>query len=113
METISLAISLWTRIEFASVMARDAGTGSLPGESAKLLLDEFDHVAASSLHILSPMAADFELAPPFTRGFSIHLRGPNALHLAIARNHRVPGYCPWMGVCYAPPGGYPSTPFGE
>jgi uncharacterized protein len=85
----SLAISLWTRIEFASVMARDVRMGALPGEVAKLLLDEFDHLATSSLHILIPTAADFELAQRFITEFSTHLRGPDALHLAIAKNQAV------------------------
>lgn len=85
----SFAISLWTQVEFASVIARDVRVGALTGETATLLLDEFKRFADESLHILVPTGADFELARWFIADFSTHLRGPDALHLAIARNHGV------------------------
>lgn len=85
----SLAISLWTRVEFASVMAREVRMGALPSEAARLLLDEFERLSNDSLHVLVPTGADFELAQRFIADFSTHLRGPDALHLAIARNHAV------------------------
>ena len=85
----SLAISQWTRVEFASVMARDVRMQSIDDAMARRLINEFDTLAAESLHVLIPAAADFDLAQTFIVEFSTRLRGPDALHLAIARNNDV------------------------
>ena len=53
------------------------------------LIEAFDALADDSLHVLIPAAADFELARDFVAEFATQLRGPNALHLAIARNNAV------------------------
>lgn len=82
----SLAISHWTRVEFASVIARDVRMKALPKGLATALLEEFDALAESALHVLSPTTADFDLAQQYVAEFAIHLRGPDALHLAIANN---------------------------
>jgi len=85
----SLAISHWTRVEFASVIARDVRMKSINATTARKLIEEFDALADESLHVLIPDAADFNLAQNFVAAFATRLRGPDALHMAIARNNRV------------------------
>ena len=85
----TLAISHWTRVEFASVMARDVRMKILGEATARKLIEEFDALADDSLHVLFPSAADFDLARDFVAEFATRLRGPDALHLAIARNNGV------------------------
>jgi hypothetical protein len=57
--------------------------------TARKFIEEFDALADDSLHVLSPSAADFDLARDFVAEFATGLRGPDALHLAIARNNGV------------------------
>ena len=83
----SLAISHWTRVEFASVIAREVRIKALGEASARKLIDEFDSLADESFHMLIPTIADFALARDFVADFATRLRGPDALHLAIARNN--------------------------
>lgn len=85
----TLAISQWTRVEFASVMAREVRMKALGAATARQLIQEFDALADESLHVLIPAAADFDLARNFVTEFATRLRGPDALHLAIARNHGI------------------------
>lgn len=85
----TLAISQWTRVEFASVMAREVRMNSLDAATAGNLVREFDALAEDSLHVLIPAALDFDLARDFVINFATRLRGPDALHLAIARNNGV------------------------
>lgn len=85
----TLAISQWTRVEFASVMAREVRMKTLNEASARKLIEEFDALVDDSLHMLIPAAADFDLARDFVTEFATRLRGPDALHLAIVRNHGI------------------------
>lgn len=85
----TLAISLWTRVEFTSVMAREVRMKTLGEATARKLMDEFDTLADNSLHVLIPTAADFDLARDFVAEFATRLRGPDALHMAVAHNHGV------------------------
>lgn len=86
--TGSLAVSQLTRVEFASVMARDVSMKTLNAAQALKLIKEFDALAGSSFHLWHPTVADFDLARAFVSEFATKLRGPDALHLAIARNNR-------------------------
>lgn len=85
----TLAISRWTRVEFASVMAREVRLKSINEATARKLIEEFDALADHSLHTLIPAAADFDLARDFVAEFATQLRGPDALHLAIVRNNGI------------------------
>jgi predicted nucleic acid-binding protein len=85
----TLAISHWTRVEFASVMAREVRMKALDEAPARKLIKEFDALADESLHVLIPTASDFDLARDFVTEFATRLRGPDALHLAIARNNGI------------------------
>ena len=83
-----LAVSQWTRVEFASVIARDVRMKKLSEVPALKLIDEFDALVGGSFHLWHPAAADFDLAREYVGDFSTKLRGPDALHLAISRNNR-------------------------
>ena len=85
----TLAISHWTRVEFASVMAREVRMKTLSAEAARKLIKGFDALADESLHVLIPATADFDLARNFVGDFATQLRGPDALHLAIAHNNGI------------------------
>lgn len=82
----SLAISKWTKVEFASLLAREVRMNVLNPEEAELALEEFHNLATASLAIWLPDARDFDLAAEYVAKFETGLRGPDALHLAIARN---------------------------
>jgi predicted nucleic acid-binding protein len=83
----ALAISQWTRVEFTSVIARDVRMKTIDKTTGRKLIEEFDALAEGSLHMLIPIATDFGLARDFVAEFATRLRGPDALHLAIARNN--------------------------
>jgi uncharacterized protein len=83
-----LAISHWTRVEFASTLARQVRMGSLTHKAAVAADSRFAEIAADTFIILSPSPADFELANQFLLRRKIGLRAGDALHLAIAANNR-------------------------
>lgn len=85
----TLAISHWTRVEFASVVGREVRMKSINTLVAHKLIEEFEALAEGSLHVLIPTVEDFELARRFVSEFATRLRGPDALHLAIARNNGI------------------------
>lgn len=85
----TLPISQWTRVEFASVIARDVRMKTLDVVSAHKLIEAFDSLADDSLHVLVATASDFDLAHDFVAEFAAQLRGPDALHIAIAHNHGI------------------------
>ena len=85
----SLAISHWTRVEFTSVIAREVRIRAIGEAAAHKLIGAFDVLVHESFHMLVPTLADFDLARDFVANFSTKLRGPDALHLAIARNNEI------------------------
>lgn len=60
---------------------------TITNAQGKLLIEGFDDFTQESLHLISPNAADFNLAQLFVKNFSTKLRGPDALHLAVVSNH--------------------------
>lgn len=82
-----LAISHWTRTEFASLLAREVRMRTLTPGDAWAALAQFDRLTAESFHVLTPHAADFDLATEYLKHHETGLRAGDALHLAIARNH--------------------------
>lgn len=82
-----LYVSHWTRVEFASLIAREVRMGGLTEADAVAAIDQFDELVAESCQVLAPGAADFELAKRFVQHFATKLRAGDALHLAIASNH--------------------------
>ncbi len=81
-----MAISHWTRVEFASVFARDVRMG-LHEKFAAQAIDEFEQLINESFVIWVPSVADYELARQYVQRFASKLRGGDALHLAIAKNN--------------------------
>ena len=85
----TVAASKWTSIKFASLISRDVRTKTITEIQGRRLIAEFAAISAISLVMLTPGANDFELALEYVSHFATHLRGPDALHLAIARNNGV------------------------
>jgi predicted nucleic acid-binding protein len=83
-----LAISLWTTVEVSSLLARDVRMGELSSDGAKRAEDQFDAVVTESFVVLLPQALDFGLARQYLGHHGTGLRASDALHLAIAQNHR-------------------------
>lgn len=46
-------------------------------------------MVAASLVVLIPSAKDFDLAQEYVAHFATQLRGPDALHLAVAHNNKM------------------------
>ena len=83
----TLAVSKWTTVEFASLISRDVRMGSLSVVQGRRLISEFESTVATSLVTLVPSSNDFDLAQEYVANFSTQLRGPDALHLAVAHNN--------------------------
>jgi uncharacterized protein len=81
-----LAVSHWTRVEFASLLAREVRMGGLKSHAAREIEIEFDSVVNESFVVLLPVADDFELAKNYLGHHQMGLRAGDALHLAIAHN---------------------------
>jgi predicted nucleic acid-binding protein len=86
--TGGLAISRWTEVEFASLLARDVRMGAIDEEEARDADALFMDVVLHSFIVLLPSANDYELARNYLFNFATGLRGGDALHLAVAVNHR-------------------------
>jgi uncharacterized protein len=81
-----LAISRWTELEFASLLARDVRKGALRGDEALEADAMFEDVVRQSFIVLTPGADDFALARGYLHKYETRLRAGDALHLAIAGN---------------------------
>jgi predicted nucleic acid-binding protein len=85
----TLAVSKWASVEFASLTSRDVRMGALTAGQGRRLIAEFDSMIAASMVALIPSANDFDLAQKYVANFATQLRGPDALHLAVAHNNGV------------------------
>ena len=83
-----LAISHWARVEFSSLLAREVRMGGLDGQAARDADAQFETVVSETFVVLLPNANDFNLAKEYLGNYETGLRAGDALHLAIARNHR-------------------------
>ncbi len=83
-----LAMSHWTRVEFASALARQVRIGSMTHKAAVAADARLAEIVSDTFVILPPSPADFELAGQFLLRRKIRLRAGDALHLAIASNNR-------------------------
>ncbi len=81
-----LAVSHWTRVEFASLIAREVRMRGLDEPDARRAITQFDELVAESFQVLVPGVADYELAKAHIQSFATKLRAGDALHLAIAGN---------------------------
>ena len=86
--TGELAISRWTEVEFASLLARDVRMGAIAGDEARMVDALLEDVIRQSFVVLLPSGDDYERARHYLRNYETGLRAGDALHLAIAGNHR-------------------------
>ena len=82
-----LATSHWTRVEFSSVLGREVRMGRLDPRQAAAEDARFENLVGTSFVLLLPTAGDYGLAKRYIGDFSTGLRGPDALHLAVAANN--------------------------
>jgi predicted nucleic acid-binding protein len=82
------AVSHWTRVEFSSLIAREVRMGGLGVQAATRADARFEAMVAESFSVLLPNANDFGLAKRYLGRFETGLRAGDALHLAVANNHR-------------------------
>jgi predicted nucleic acid-binding protein len=85
----TLSVSQWTRVEFASLLAREVRMGGLDKSSAEAAGSQFETIVAESFTVLLPTAADYNLARRYVQNYASSLRAGDALHLAIAKNHAI------------------------
>jgi predicted nucleic acid-binding protein len=81
-------VSHWTRLEFSSLLAREVRMGGLDAQAATRADARFEAMLEESFSILLPSADDFALAKRYLGRFETGLRAGDALHLAVANNHR-------------------------
>jgi uncharacterized protein len=82
------AVSHWTRVEFSSLIAREVRVGGLDVQAATRADARFEAMVDESFSVLLPNTDDFALAKRYLRQFETGLRAGEALHLAVAHNHR-------------------------
>jgi uncharacterized protein len=87
--TGDLAVSRWTEVEFASLLARDVRMGAIGRDNARAASALFQDVILQSFVVLLPSANDYELAKQYLYNFETGLRAGDALHLGIAASHGV------------------------
>ncbi len=83
-----LAISDWTRVEFFSMLAREVRGGGLAERAAREADMRFEDAMDQSFLVVLPDRSDFDLCKRYLQRFETGLRVGDALHLAIASNHR-------------------------
>ena len=81
-----LAVSHWTRVEFASLLAREVRMGGLNSTAAHEAGSRFEVLVRESFIVLLPTPDDFDRARDYLHRFETGLRAADALHLAIAWN---------------------------
>ena len=85
--TGDLAISRWTGVEVASLLARDVRMGVITGDEARKADALFEDIVRASFAVVSPGGSDYALARRYLHNYQTGLRAGDALHLAIAGNH--------------------------
>ena len=80
-------VSQWTRVEFSSLVAREARMGGLDVRAAARADARFEAMVDESFSVVLPNVGDFGLAKRYLSRFETRLRAGDALHLAIANNH--------------------------
>lgn len=81
-----LAVSHWTRVEFASLLARKIRMHNLDSVTAREASLRFETMVKESFVILLPDRDDFDRAKDWLGHFDTGLKAADALHLAIAGN---------------------------
>lgn len=84
--TGDLAVSDWTRVEFASMLAREVRMGNMNPVAAMDAARRFELMIVESFAVLLPDRRDFNTAREWLCRFETGLKAGDALHLAIAAN---------------------------
>ena len=74
-------------IEFASTLGREVRMGSITPSEATKLRSAFEDLIRSSFSLILPQPEDYARAVEFLADAKSGMRGPDALHLAVASNH--------------------------
>ena len=82
----NLTVSHWTRVEFASLLAREVRMGGLDAMAALEAGSRFEAMVGDSFTVLLPNRDDFDRAKDYLTHFETGLKAGDALHLAIAGN---------------------------
>lgn len=80
----SLAISGWTRVEFAAALRFKTATGQIDEGQRAVAASQFAEIAGYSLVTWAIEAEDYEEAGRLAGSEVLRLRAPDALHFAIA-----------------------------
>lgn len=83
-----LVTSLWTQVELSSLVSRRVRVGDLPDARAEEVRRKFDHILGEFFALLAPTPTDFATAAGYLETPRTGLRAGDALHLAVAANHR-------------------------
>jgi hypothetical protein len=83
-----LTTSMWTQVELSSLVSRKVRMGELSDSKAEVVRRQFERILGESFEVLAPTAADFAAAAKYLESPKTGLRAGDALHLAIAANHR-------------------------
>jgi predicted nucleic acid-binding protein len=84
----TLVVSDWTEVEFASLLSRDVRMGNMLAETATTVLNRFSQDTDLGFYqLLTPTREDFrEATRLLLLETSLGLRGPDAIHLALAKH---------------------------
>lgn len=80
------AVSYWLQVEFASLLSRKQRMGEFTQRASERTMTAFKEDMRRSFLLLTPTQKDYELALSFILRQGSSLRGPDALHLAVAAN---------------------------
>jgi predicted nucleic acid-binding protein len=83
----TLAVSHWTRVEFASLVARRVRMRELAKQQASRAMSTFEQLISDSFKVITPSTGDFETAVALLQDDRAGLCAGDALHLAIALNN--------------------------
>ena len=86
----TLVTSDWTRVEFASLLARRVRMKELNVAQADAIREVFDATLLSSFEIWVISSADCAVAIQLLRDPATGLRAGDALHLGVIHNHHRP-----------------------
>lgn len=79
-----LAISHWTRVEFAAALRFKRATDQIDEGQRRAATTQFAEIASYGLVLWPPDAEDFEGAARLAASDALALRAPDALHFAMA-----------------------------
>ena len=86
----TLATSDWTRVEFASLLARRVRMKELDIAQVDAIREAFEVTLLSSFQMLVLSSADCAVAVQLLHDPATGLRAGDALHLGVIHNHRRP-----------------------